>query len=230
MDRDRRTSLSLAGEAEVQPDALTFPTLGTVRLLERIARGKVATVYRSTLDGRDVAVKVYRPRYVRRHSERHPVAIGEYEYTRNVAFRESPALARYVAEPIAYVDLPERSGFVQEMLHGETYYDACLRRGGPIAPVFAHIERIVDLSHARGLFDIDLHAMNVLIVEEGGEEIPKLFDFNRIPFYLHPRNPLEAAALRLGIIDERTRDRKKLRQFHNFRKLLRRRARFQSAG
>ncbi|MFV1987225.1 MAG: hypothetical protein ACC682_08075 [Gemmatimonadota bacterium] len=205
---------------------MTFPNAGTPRLLERLAWGKVATVYRATLQGQEVAVKVYRPRYVRRHAERHPVAIAEYEYTRNLAFRHSADLARYAAEPIDFLDSPSVSGFVQELIHGEMYYDACVRRGGPIDSVFTHIERIVDLAHARGLYDIDLHAMNVLIVDDGGEEIPKLFDFNRIPFYMDPRNPLEAAALRLGIIDERTRDRKKLRQFHNFRKLLRRRARF----
>jgi len=223
VDRDRRASLN---EAASIPRALTFPSAGTPRLLERLAWGKVATVYRATLEGHEVAVKVYRPRYVKRHAERHPVPIAEYEYTRNMAFRRSADLARYVAEPIDFVDSPSGSAFVQELIRGEMYYDACVRRGGPIDSVFSHIERIVDLAHARGLFDIDLHAMNVLIVDDDGEEIPRLFDFNRIPFYMDPRNPFEAAALRLGIIDERTRDRKKLRQFHDFRKLLRRRARF----
>lgn len=212
------------------PSEVTIPDLGTVVPLERIAWGKVTTVYRARLGQQIVALKVYKPDYVRRHDERHPLNIAEYEYTRNRAFRSSPDLRRYTAEPLGYVHSSTVSAFVQELLDGEMYYDVCVARGRPLEGVFAHLERIVGYAHALDLFDIDLHAMNVLIVEEDGEEIPKLFDFNRIPFYLHPRNPLEALALRLGVIDERTRDRKKLRQFHNFRKLLRRRSRFLSPG
>jgi hypothetical protein len=212
------------------PDELVIPSLGTVEPLERLAWGKVTTVYRARLGDRLVALKIYRPAYIHRHFERHGTNIAEYEYSRNQAFRASPELRRYAAEPLGYLHTPVVSAFVQELLDGEMYYDACLERGGPLLHVFDHLTRIVEYAHAVDLFDIDLHAMNVLVVDEGGEEVPKLFDFNRIPFYLHPRNPFEALALKTGIIDERTRDRKKLRQFHNFRKLLRRRSRFLSPG
>jgi len=210
------------------PDEIPFPGLGTVRPVEKLAWGKVTTVYRAELDGRNVALKVYKPAYVRRHAERHPTNIAEYEYTRNLAFRASPDLRTYTAAPLGYVHTADVVAFAQELLEGEMYYDLCVSRGGPLEQVFAHLERIVEYAHSVDLFDIDLHAMNVLVVKEGGEELPKLFDFNRIPFYMHPRNPFEALALKTGVIDERSRDRKKLRQFHNFRKLLRRRARFLS--
>jgi hypothetical protein len=217
-----------ATEVSPVPDEVVIPELGAVRPLDRLARGKVTTVYRAHLGDRLVALKIYRPAYVRRHAERHSTNIAEYEYTRNQAFRASPDLRRYAAEPLGYLHTPSVSAFAQELLDGEMYYDACLQRGGPLVDVFDHLTRIVEYAHAVDLFDIDLHAMNVLVVDDGGEEVPKLFDFNRTPFYLHPRNPFEALALKTGIIDERTRDRKKLRQFHNFRKLLRRRSRFLS--
>jgi len=208
------------------PAELELTNLGPVRVLEPFAAGKMTVVYRGTLEGRAVALKVYKPAYVKKHSERHPVSLAEYEFTRNMAFWESPELSRYVVRPLGYLDTPGVSAIVQDLIDGELYYDLCLRRGGPLPGVFRHLERIVEYAHARELFDIDLHAMNVLVVREGGEEVPRLFDFNRVPFYLNPRNPLEALALRLGIINERSRDFKKLRQFHNFSKLLRRRSRF----
>jgi hypothetical protein len=46
--------------------------------------------------------------------------------------------------------------------------------------------------------------------------VPKLFDFNFIPFYVHPPNPVVWLALRLGLIDRTWRDRRKLGRFHDF--------------
>ncbi|MDX1395434.1 MAG: hypothetical protein R3195_13680 [Gemmatimonadota bacterium] len=207
------------------PSPVEFPDAGTARPIEQIAWGKMTTVYRAELDGRTVALKIYRRRYIDRHAARHPTNIAEFEFNRNAAFRSAPGLARHAPRPIACVHGPSVTAFAQELVEGDLYLDVSVRRGGPIEPVFDQIRRIVDIAHAHGLFDIDLHALNVLVVEDGGEEIPVFFDFNAIPFYQDPRNPFEALALRLGVIDERTRDRKKLRTFHDFEKFLKRRAR-----
>lgn len=185
----------------------------------RIARGLVTTVYRARLEGRDAALKVFRPRSVRRHSDRSELDIAEFEYRRNVAFHAVPGLRRYIAEPFGFIALPTVSAVVQELLVGESYYAATVRRGTPPDGVFGHLERLVERAHAAGLYDLDLHALNVLVVEEGGEEIPRLFDFNRIPFHEWPRNPIEALGLALGLIDRGARDRRKLRQFHDFGRL-----------
>jgi len=202
---------------------IPLTALGPLRLLERIAVGKVTTVYRAELDGRDVALKIFKPRSVRRHASRHALNIAEFEYERNRAFAEVPELGRYVASPIGFIHTPGISAMVQQLLVGELYYEASRLRGGPLPQVFEIIRRVVELAHARELYDLDLHAMNVLVVREDGREIPKLFDFNRIPFHEHPRNPFEAFALRTGIVDRGSRDRRKLRQFHDFERLLRRR-------
>jgi serine/threonine protein kinase len=202
---------------------LELTALGEVRILERLSDGRVATVYRADLRGSPVALKIFKPRSIRRHAGRNPFNIAEFEYRRNRAFYEAPGLVRYVARPIGFFHTPGVAAVVQELLRGELYYDYH-RTGGAEDParieaLFAHIRRIVELAHESDLFDLDLHALNVMVVQERGEPIPKLFDFNRIPFYEHPRNPLEALLLRTRLLDLGSRDRRKLRQFHDFRHL-----------
>jgi len=203
---------------------LSLTALGPLRVRERIAVGKVATVYRAELDDREVALKIFKPRAVRRHASRHDLNIAAFEYERNRAFAAVPELRRYVATPIGFLHTPGISAVVQELLRGELYYDVSRLRGGPLPAVFELLRRVVDLAHAAELYDLDLHALNVLVVDEGEQKVPKLFDFNRIPFYEHPRNPFEAIALKTRIIDRGSRDRRKLRQFHDFERLLRRRS------
>jgi hypothetical protein len=80
----------------------------------------------------------------------------------------------------------------------------------------------VSLSHEARLYDIDLHAMNVMVDRKAGG--PKLFDFNQIPFTERPQNPLVGLLLRLGLLGRESRDLRKLARFNNFdrveRKLL----------
>jgi hypothetical protein len=202
---------------------LELTALGEVRILERLDDGKVTTVYRADLRGSPVALKIFKPRSIRRHAGRSPLNIAEFEYRRNRAFFEAPGLARYVTRPIGYFHAPGVSAVVQELLRGKLYYHYHRTEGAEdparLEALFAHIRRIVKLAHESELFDLDLHALNVMVVQEVGEPIPKLFDFNRIPFYEHPRNPLEALLLRTRLLDVGSRDRRKLRQFHDFRRL-----------
>ena len=119
---------------------------------------------------------------------------------------------------------------VQERLDGRLYYD--LYRDGEIGDeVFEHIREIVRLAHAAELFDVDLHAGNFLVVrDDSGERIPKMFDFNFIPFYLHPPNPAVWLGVQLGILDRAWRDRRKLKAFHDFTRMDRKRELFGKEG
>ena len=54
-----------------------------------------------------------------------------------------------------------------------------------------------------------------------GDFIPRLFDFNLIPFTLRARNPLIGLSMRLGILDRRSRDRRRLEGFDDFRRVER---------
>jgi hypothetical protein len=76
------------------------------------------------------------------------------------------------------------------------------------------LTELVNLSHAAKLYDIDLHAMNIMVDRQSGK--PKLFDFNQIPFTERPQNPFIGWALRLGLLGRESRDLRKLARFNNF--------------
>ena len=192
--------------------------LGDARILRKIGEGVSCAVHLAEWRGREVVLKLYKAGAVERHHRLVGGELARYEYERNLAFRGAPGLARYVAEPLAYVTAPGISAFLQERLCGPLYYRHHVdRQAGVDEALFAHVREIVRLAHAAGLDDVDLHAGNFVVVREAsGELVPKLFDFNFIPFYVHAPNPIVWLALRLGLIDRTWRDRRKLVRFHDF--------------
>jgi hypothetical protein len=211
---------------------LALSHLGGTAIVGPLGEGGKCAVYRATWRGRDVALKVYKPQAVARHARNHGEDLAAYEHGRNLAFWSAPGLARYVAEPLGFVAGPEVSAFLQELLHGELYYFYHTRRNGQVdRDLFDHVRRMVHLYHAADLYDVDLHAMNVMVVEDGsGEPIPKLFDFNLVPFHVRPRNPLVALLLGAGLIGKRARDLRKLRRFHDFRRIEAKLVRYYERG
>ena len=60
--------------------------------------------------------------------------------------------------------------------------------------------------------------MNVLVSRDpDGELVPKLFDFNLIPFTVRPQNPFVGWLLAAGLVSKESRDRRRFRGFHDFR-------------
>ncbi len=198
-----------------------------IELFERLGEGGRSTVYRGRREDRDLAVKIYKEKALAKHHRKLGQNLAQYEYERNIAFFMTPGLARYVAEPIEYIVDGDRAALVQELLVGPLYFFYRQQEGDAAAArLRPHLERIVECAHAEGLYDLDIHSLNVLVVEEGdGSRVPKLFDFNLIPFYLHPPNPFVAALLKVGLLHPRHRDRRLLRNFDSIgrrhRKLLR---------
>lgn len=188
-----------------------------------IGEGVSCRVHEARWNGRDVVLKLYKAAAVERHLRLVGVDPAEFEYRRNREFHEAPGLARYTAEPLACMADGTVSALLQEKLDGELYYDhlvACGDRGRDA--LFEHVERIVELSHRAGLYDLDLHAANlILVAADDGELVPKLFDFNFIPFYVHPPNPLVWLLVKTGLVDRRWRDVRKLRRFHDVRRIER---------
>ena len=206
---------------------LELTSLADVTVRGSLGEGGRSAVYDAEWKGRPVALKVYKPRAILRHARKIPgIPLAQFEHARNWGFHRSPGLAPYVAEPFAYLVSPGVSALVQERLEGELYYFWHRRTGGD-PRVMEHVARIVELSHAAGLFDVDLHSMNVMVVRgPDGEAWPKLFDFNLIPFHEHPPNPVVGALLRLGLMSVRERDLRKLRNFHDFRRVERKLLKF----
>jgi hypothetical protein len=73
--------------------------------------------------------------------------------------------------------------------------------------------------------------MNVFVARESsGELVPKLFDFNLIPFTLRPQNPFVGWLLTFGLLSKESRDRRRLRGFHDFRHVENRLLKFYKLG
>jgi hypothetical protein len=195
-----------------------------IAILGEIGRGRRSRVYRSRWQDRDCALKIYEPRAAVRHAKITGEPIAKFEYERNLAYFRAPGLARYVAEPLGYVSADALQALTQELLRGELYYYYYRRRAGAVAASLARdLERMVELAHGAGLYDMDLHAMNVMVVETaGGEPVPKLFDFNLIPFHVRPQNFLVGWLLKARLLGRESRDLRRLKNFHRFGPIERR--------
>jgi len=226
-DRGQALAPGDRGQA-LAPGELALTSLADATIERRLGEGGRSTVYLGRLAGRREAVKVYKTLAILRHARKHPVPLARYEHERNRAFHAAPGLAPYVAEPIAFVQTDGVAATFQEALEGQLYYfhhrDT---QGRDAEELLFHLRRVVDLAHAAGLHDIDMHSMNVMVVPgPAGRPWPKLFDFNLIPFDVRPPNPLVGLLLRTGLMSQRHRDLRKLRNFHDSRRVERKLLRF----
>jgi len=205
--------------------------LDGAEIVGTFGEGRRSTVYRALWRGREIALKVYKRSAIATHERKLGGSIARFEHLRNRRFHEVAGLERYVARPLACVVTPGIQATAQEPVEGELYYFLHRREAGRVPASFtAHLERLLELSFAAGLYDIDLHAMNVLVAREpSGELVPRLFDFNLIPFTERAQNPIVGWLLRRGWIARESRDRRRLKKFHDFRHIERRLLKFHSA-
>lgn len=217
----------LAEAGHVDPASLKIrlkdTTYAELEVTDKLGEGKRSVVYRARWRGRDVGLKVYKPAAIANHARKHKLPLAEFEHRRNKAFFEARGLSKYIAEPLGFVVEPGFQMSLQECLDGEVYYFAQRDHADFISPRFMQdLAELVKLSHEAQLYDIDLHAMNVMVDRKAGT--PKLFDFNQIPFTERPQNPFIGFALNVGLLGRGSRDIRKLARFNNFdrveRKLL----------
>jgi ubiquinone/menaquinone biosynthesis C-methylase UbiE len=223
----------LAETGHVDPDSLRIKLGGTeyadLEVKGKLGEGKRSIVYRARWRGRDYGLKVYKPAAIARHARKHKLPLAEFEHRRNRAFFDARGLSKYIAEPIGFVVEPGFQMSLQECLDGEVYYFAKRDHASFISPKFMDdLAELVSLSHAAELYDIDLHAMNVMVDRRAGG--PKLFDFNQIPFTERPQNPFVGLALKLGLLGRESRDLRKLARFDNFDRVERKLLKFYKDG
>jgi ubiquinone/menaquinone biosynthesis C-methylase UbiE len=219
----------LAESGHTDPESIGMRLKDTayadLQITGKLGEGKRSVVYRARWRGRDVGLKVYKPAAIATHARKHALPLAEFEHRRNRAFFEARGLSKYVAEPLGFLVEPAFQMSVQECVDGEVYYFAQRDRAGFISPHFMEeLAELVSLSHAARLYDIDLHAMNVMVDRATGS--PKLFDFNQIPFTERPQNPFVGLALKLGLLGRESRDRRKLARFQNFERVERKLLKF----
>jgi SAM-dependent methyltransferase len=221
-----------AFEPGLAEEGLRGTDLEGVKIVGRFGEGRRSIVYRARWQDRDVALKVYKDTAIATHARKNPQPIAEFEFSRNSRFFSVPGLDRYVAQPLAFAVTPEVQAIAQEPIDGELYYFFHRERQGEVPDSFeGHLREILRLSHGAGLYDVDLHSMNVFVAREsGGELVPKLFDFNLIPWTLRPQNPFVGWLMRLGLLSKESRDRRRMRRFDDFRHVEDRLLKFYKLG
>jgi len=221
-----------AFEPGLAEERLRGTDLEGVSITGKFGEGRRSTVYRASWQGREIALKVYKQTAIATHERKNPQPIAEFEFQRNSEFYDVPGLERYVARPLACVVTPEVQAIAQEPVDGTLYYFFHRQRGGEIpAPFRDHLQEILRLSHEAGLYDVDLHSMNVFVAAElSGELVPKIFDFNLIPYTMRPQNPFVGWLLAAGLLPKESRDRRRLRRFNDFRHVENRLLKFYDPG
>ena len=146
--------------------------IGNCRIVEEMAAGGMAVVYRAIQDGLDrtVAIKALKSSAA---AEEHLVARFE---------REAQALARFQHENIIHVyDFHRERGamfIVMEYVQGIDLYDLLDRCGKlpyEIAAIITmQVARALDYIHYRGILHRDIKPANIMVSRQGGV---KLMDF-----------------------------------------------------
>ncbi|MFL5711099.1 MAG: protein kinase domain-containing protein, partial [Chloroflexota bacterium] len=138
---------------------------GRYRLIELLGSGGMATIYRATDTGlgRDVALKILRPEYLR-------------DPDFSARFRQEAQAAASLSHPNVvtvydYGEDPSGPYIVMELVDGEDLA-TIMRRSGTLPPrqvarIGAGVARALAAAHARGLVHRDIKPGNVLIGKDG---------------------------------------------------------------
>ena len=158
----------LAESGHTDAESLAKKLAGTkyaeLAVTDKLGEGKRSIVYRGRWQGREVGIKVYKPAAMASHARKHKLPLAEFENLRNKAFFEARGMSKYVAEPLGFVVEPGFQMSLQELVDGEVYYFAQRDHADFISPRFMDdLANLVTLSHEASLYDIDLHAMNVMV-------------------------------------------------------------------
>jgi serine/threonine-protein kinase len=143
--------------------------IGNCRIVEEVASGGMAVVYRAIQDhlGRTVAIKALK------------TAIASDEATVTRFEREAQSLANLQHENIIHVyDFIEEGGslfIVMEFVQGIDLYDLldeCGRLPFDVAAIIAmQVARALDYIHYRAIFHRDIKPANIMISRQGGVKV-----------------------------------------------------------
>jgi non-specific serine/threonine protein kinase/serine/threonine-protein kinase len=148
---------------------------GRYRILGRLGQGSMGTVYRAAQTGsvgREVAVKV-----IRRGIESDEV-VSRFTAERQVLARLKH---RNIAQLYDSGTTPDgRAYIVMELVRGPTITSYCDLHSLSVPQRLRLFGKVLDgihHAHERGIVHRDLKPANILVVEQGGEPVPKIIDF-----------------------------------------------------
>ena len=180
-----------------------------------LGTGARAHVFHGTLGNDRVIAKVYQQEAAQKYRHRYGADIAEFEYQRNQSLFALESIRMHVARP--YRVYPESSDYthcmIQEYITGRTLKQLIIELGRLPREVLDAGYRVVQQAEAHGVHDLDISSKNVMIVEQDGGLVLKLYDFNLMPQFLHAPNPFIWLALRLGLRGRSHRDYRNLRKW-----------------
>lgn len=186
-----------------------------IQITGYLGTGARAHVFRAKLGEDRVIAKVYQEDAAQKYRHKYGTDIADFEYLRNQSLFALTTIRKHVARP--YRVYPESSEYthctIQEYISGRTLKDLIIDLGHLPQEVLDAGYQVVRQAEAHGLHDLDISSKNVMIVEQDGELVLKLYDFNLMPQHLHAPNPFLWLALRLGIRGRSHRDYRNLRKW-----------------
>jgi tRNA A-37 threonylcarbamoyl transferase component Bud32 len=180
-----------------------------------LGTGARAHVFKADMELNSVIVKVYRGEAVQKYRHRYGVDIAQFEYQRNQYLYSLKSIKKHIAQPFRVY--PASSEYthcmIQEFISGPTLKDLVIELGHLPREVLDAGYQIIRQAEAHGMHDLDISSKNVMIVEQDGELVPKLYDFNLMPQYLHAPNPFLGLAIKLGLRGRSYRDYRNLKKW-----------------
>lgn len=186
-----------------------------IEIVEYIGSGGRAHVYSAVLDASKVIVKAYHKEVVRKYRDKYKVDIAEFEYSRNQALYSLSEIQKYVAKPyhVFSVSGQYTHCVVQERVYGESLENLINRLGYLPDEILEAGRKIVKVAEMNNIHDLDISVGNLKIDKSTGIWKPRLYDFNIMPQYLFPPNPIVGLGYKLGFRKKSFRDYRSLRNW-----------------
>lgn len=192
---------------------LTLPA--EIEVTEFLGEGGRALVYKAQLEGNTVAVKAYRKEVAEKYREKYAVDIAEFEYQRNQCLYNLANIKPYIAKPYRFYSHASEftHSIVQEYVTGENLKILIKQLGYLPAEILKAGYTIVAEAEENGIHDLDISVGNIMVHQCDSEWKPKLYDFNLMPQYLFPPNPIAGLAIKLGLRSKSHRDYRSLKNW-----------------